>query len=303
MATTFTWIYLGNSATAIDPTEGNTVSENAASFVGQTFGSSGNPLYSHVTSATMIDNGGTATALDQDNTLSNDQFTTDIGAGVQTFTFDGTVIYDATITYANGTTATVTAVIAQDTLGNLFLAPDPTSIAIPDTTAFEAFPITSITLNAISGGVTSYSGISTDRIVTGFDDGYVDGTAGSDLINSGYIEPIAGGTDRIDNNDAGLPGMVGNDDYVRAGAGNDTVASGNGNDIVYGGSENDSIFGNTGSDELHGGTEDDAADGGDGTDTVAIDQSGTLEAEGGRIEIKAATARNAVETQRRFKAR
>ncbi|MCB2111795.1 MAG: type I secretion protein, partial [Rhodobacteraceae bacterium] len=122
MASTFSWIYLGTSSTFLDPTEGNTVAENASSFVGQAYGTAADPLYNHVTSVTMIDNGGTAGALDQNNSLSNDTFTTNIGAGTQTFTFDGTVIYNATITYANGPTATLSAVIAQDTAGHLFLA-------------------------------------------------------------------------------------------------------------------------------------------------------------------------------------
>ncbi len=280
MATTFNWIYLGTSTTFLDPTEGNTVAENASLFVGQTYGSTTDPLYTHVTSATMIDNGGTAAALDQNNSLSNDQFTTNIGAGTQTFTFDGTVVYDATVTYANGTTATVTAVIAQDTAGHLFLAPDPTSSTSPDTAAYEAMPIVSIRLTAISGGVTSYSGMSTDRIVTGWDDGYVEGTSGNDLINSSYVEPIANGTDKIDGGDGiSSAGTAWQDDRVRAGAGNDTVLSGLGNDYVDGGTGadyidggdgNDSLFGGAGTfnDTILGGNGNDTIDGGDGDDSL-----------------------------------
>lgn len=280
MATTFNWIYLGTSTTFLDPTEGNTVAENANSFVGLTYGSATDPLFTHVTSATMIDNGGTAGALDQNNSASNDQFTTNIGAGTQTFTFDGTVVYDATVTYANGTTATVTAVIAQGTAGHLFLAPDPTSATNADTAAYEAMPIVSIRLNAVSGGVTSYSGMSTDRIVTGFDDGYIEGTAGNDLINAGYVEPIANGTDMIDGGDGiSSAATAWQDDRVRAGAGNDTVLSGLGNDFVDGGTGadfidggdgNDSLFGGAGAfnDTILGGLGNDTIDGGDGNDSL-----------------------------------
>ncbi|MGL4309645.1 MAG: Hint domain-containing protein [Paracoccaceae bacterium] len=298
MATTFTWIYLGNSTTSLDPTEGNDVAENASSFVGTTFGSSTDPLYSHVASVTMLDRGGSTTALDQNNSTSNDQFSTNIGAGTTTYTFDSSVIYDVTITYANGTTATATAVLAQDTAGNLFLAPDPTSSTSPDTAAYQFGPIVSLTLNAITGGVTSYSGLATDRIVTGFDDGIIDGTAGADLINGTYVEPIANGTDRVDGGD-GTSGSATawQDDNVRAGAGNDTVLAGLGNDTVdggtgadrvdsgagndsvlggsdasadtlFGGAGNDTLRGEGGSDSLYGGAGDDSIDGGDGLDTI-----------------------------------
>ncbi len=201
MATTFNWIYLGTSTTQIDPTEGNNNAENASALVGQTYGSAGDPLYTHIASATMINNGGQATALDQNNNVSNDQFTTDIGAGVQTFTFDASVIYNATVTYADGTTGTVTMVLAQSTAGHLFLAPEPAAASAPDTAVYEAKPIVSVTLNSITGGTIAYLGLGIDRTVTGFDDGFVEGTAGNDLIDSAYVEPIANGSDRIDNGD------------------------------------------------------------------------------------------------------
>ena len=280
MPNTFSWIYLGTSTTVLDPTEGNTVAENASALVGQTYGTTTDPLYNHVTQVTMNDLGGNATALDQDNTISNDTFTTNIGAGTQTFTFDATIIYNATITYANGTTATVSAVLAQDTAGHLFLAPDSTATAAPDTVAYQNMPIVSIRLDSITGGTTSYAGIATDRIVTGFDDGWVEGTAGNDLINSSYVEPIANGTDKIDGGD-GISSSTTSwqDDRVRAGAGNDTVLSGLGNDYVDGGTGTDSIDGGAGNDSLYGGTGvfndtilggtgNDTIDGGDGNDSL-----------------------------------
>ena len=38
--------------------------------------------------------------------------------------FDGTSVYNATITYIDGTTNTITAVIFQDTAGNTYWAPE-----------------------------------------------------------------------------------------------------------------------------------------------------------------------------------
>lgn len=267
MATTFNWIYLGTGP-AIDPREGNTRAEDANTLVGQTYGSANNPLYSRITSATMVDNNNNG-RLDQDNNTSNDQFVTDIGNGPQTFTFDATAVYRATLTYADGTTATVTAVIAQDTAGNLFLAPESRSgnFDSPDLAAYEAKPIVSITLNSLFGD--NYSGMSTDREVTGFDDGFVEGTSGDDLIDSAYVEPVTNGTDKIDNGDGVSSSATGwNDDRVRAGAGNDTVLAGAGNDWVDGGDGNDSILGGDGNDTLLGGNGNDTIDGGTGNDSI-----------------------------------
>jgi Ca2+-binding RTX toxin-like protein len=98
-------------------------------------------------------------------------------------------------------------------------------------------------------------------------DGIVDGTAGNDLIDFNYVGDVHG--DRIDHGDAtGYAGTVNQDDYVLAGAGNDTVYSGLGNDQVYGGSGNDVINTGTGNDYADGGSENDSIDGGSGNDTL-----------------------------------
>lgn len=289
MATTFNWIYLGTGP-LIDPTERNDRAENAEDLRFQTYGSTSDPLYQHITSATMIDRGGAAGALDMNNRASNDQFSTDIGAGPQIFTFDATAVYNATVTYADGTSANITAVIAQSTTGELFLAPekDPN----PDVAAQEFKPIVSIYLSGVNGD--TFSGLGTDRIVTGWDDAIISGTSGDDLIDASYNEPIANGSDRIDNNDGGV-GVGPNADSIDAGDGNDTVYAGIGNDTILGGAGddllhgedgddtihgddgndtilgetgNDLISGDTGNDLLDGGASDDTIDGGDGDDTI-----------------------------------
>jgi Ca2+-binding RTX toxin-like protein len=263
MPTTFNWIYLGTGS-LIDPTEGNSNAEDASLLVGQTYGSSGSPLYSHITQVTTINNGGAATALDMNNSASNDQFTTNIGSGSTTYTFDGLTVYNATITYSNGTTATVTAVLAQSTTGELFLAPDLDSGG--DTAAYQLMPIVSIRLDSVD--TSTNTNFAADRHYTGFDDGYVEGTGGNDLINGSYVEPVANGSDWIDNNDAGRAGQSGNDDYVRAGAGNDTVLAAAGNDSIYGGNGNDSLVGDAGNDTIFGEAGSDLLYGGDGADSL-----------------------------------
>lgn len=265
-SSTFNWIYLGTSASFIDTTEGDNFSNNATALNGTTWGSGGDPLYNHITSATLINNGGSGTGLDTNNSASNDQYRTDIGAGSQLFTHDGSVIYNATITYADGTTASVTAVVAQSTTGQLFLAPETGANA--DTTAFEAKPIVSLTLNTVNSAT---GDLGFPRQVTGWDNGIVDGTAGGDLINGAYTEPATNvnGTDRVDGGDGtSSSGTAWNDDSIRAGAGNDTVAAGLGNDTVDAGTGNDSVDGGTGNDSLIGGVGLDTLLGGDGADSL-----------------------------------
>ena len=70
-------------------------------------------------------------------------------------------------------------------------------------------------------------------------DGYVEGTAGGDVIDAGYDGDPDG--DMIDADDAILPGDSGDDDVVLAFSGDDTVIAGEGSDDVYGGAGNDSI--------------------------------------------------------------
>ncbi len=97
-------------------------------------------------------------------------------------------------------------------------------------------------------------------------DGIVRGTSGDDLIDTSYVDPWDG--DRIDANDAIIPGDALNDDRVVAGAGNDTILSGLGDDTVRAGSGDDLVYGGEGDDSLIGNTGNDTIYGGDGSDTV-----------------------------------
>ena len=271
MATTFNWIYLGTSATQLDPTEGNAKAENVGSLVGKTFGSANDPLFNHITSVTANDTSGAAGQLDADNASSSDTFTTDIGTGPATYAFDTLVLVNATVTYADGSTTTTPLKLVQDASGKLFLAPDWTASSL--TTTLEAMPIRSVTITSAADR-TAY-GMIASRQLTGFDDGYVDGTAGGDLINNSYVEPTATGSDKVDNGDAGLSGASGNDDYIRAGAGDDSIYAalghdiiygGDGNDLAYGGDGNDTVYGEAGNDSVYGGDNADLLYGGDGND-------------------------------------
>jgi len=96
-------------------------------------------------------------------------------------------------------------------------------------------------------------------------DGTVEGTGGDDLIDGGYTGDPEG--DMVDNNDALLPGAVGNDDLIYGFAGNDEIHAGNGDDSVFGGSGNDLMYGGTGNDTIYGNTGDDTSYGGSGNDS------------------------------------
>lgn len=97
-------------------------------------------------------------------------------------------------------------------------------------------------------------------------DGIVRGTDGDNLIDLTYVDPFDG--DRVDADDALLPGAAPDDDLVLAGDGNDTVLAGVGDDYVSGGRGDDSMLGEGGSDTLLGGAGNDTANGGEGADVV-----------------------------------
>lgn len=148
--------------------------------------------------------------------------TTDNGGGTPDEIFingqgtyiDTVLVYDATITYMDGTTATISAVVFQTTDGDLFLAPEYSYNA--DQEALEAGPIQSISLNSvISGDQDSDNNV---------------------LVQDRYDSELVIG-------DGG-----GGDDSIDAGAGNDTVNGGVGNDTIEGGSGDDEITGGAGDD-------------------------------------------------------
>jgi len=81
-------------------------------------------------------------------------------------------------------------------------------------------------------------------------DGIVSGTSGDDTIDTGYLGDPEG--DKVDNGDAILPGEVGDDDIIDAGAGDDTILAGEGNDEVYAGHDDDFVDGGAGDDVIYG---------------------------------------------------
>ena len=148
----------GNFA-SIDPTEGNTQSENASSLVGQTFGGVGDSLVNDIQSFSTGSTGfggGNTSAYDMNNSALNEAFSINGGPDQ---VFDGTAVYNATITYIDGTTATITAVVFQDSAGNTYLSPEFS--ANPDQASLEAGAIRSLSLDSLVGN--NYSGMTGSR--------------------------------------------------------------------------------------------------------------------------------------------
>ena len=243
MANQFDVFFLGNYA-SIDPTEGNSRSENAASLLNTTFGGADAPLYNSIKTLSpgTAGYGNTvpnayATNNDaqvEDNPTRDDTFRIDGGVDQ---TFDATASYAATITYANGQPPVdVIAIVFQDTNGNLYLAPAQSSSAYQN--ALQAGPIESITFNTVSTDTADMAGsrIDGDYVTP---DGWFDGTTVGDNAGVGSLDAQA---DRIDDHD----------NAINAGSGNDTIAAGAGADTVLGGAGDDSIDGGSGADVIYG---------------------------------------------------
>lgn len=152
MPTTFSAVLLGNLP-IIDTTDGNNTAENAAALVGLSFGTAADPLFNNeVTWSAETLLGG---VYDMDGSPT-ETFSIDGGAPQ---TFSGTSVYGATVSYLDGSTATVSAVIAQDGAGNTYLMPEFSPNA--DQAALEAGPIRSISLDSLLGN--TFSGLTASR--------------------------------------------------------------------------------------------------------------------------------------------
>lgn len=174
MPTTFTVFSLGVQAD-IDADSlsgpGDDQAENADDLTGLSFGGLGNPLFE--SAATFAPgsggfSGGTNNAYDQDNSP-DENFRINGGPNQE---FDAAAIYNATITYLDGTTTQITAVIFQDVNGNTYWAPEFSDNA--DQAALEAKPIQSLTLDSVSGD--TFSGLAGNRESWDFLTCYVAGT-------------------------------------------------------------------------------------------------------------------------------
>ena len=196
MPTTFNVISLGVLAD-MDTTEGNNLAENASALVGLTFGGVGDALVNDFVQFSPGSTGfagGRRTAYDQDNSPSE---TFQIDGGPEQ-TFDSTAIFNATITYIDGTTATITAVIFQDTNGNTYLAPEFSPNA--DQTDLEAGAIRSLTLDSLQSA--NFAGMSGNREAWDFVVCFASGTRIETPSGPAPVDDLAIG-DRVITKDQG----------------------------------------------------------------------------------------------------
>lgn len=150
MPTSFDVIYIGN-LTNIDPREGDEWVDpgRVNSWLG-TYGSSSDPLASHIQAFEPASyTGGIINTYDLNNWRSSDDYTID---GV-TKTHDATMVFNATITYLDGSTATINAILSQDTNGDVYLMPGPLREPplpqeVADAHALAAAPLRSIQLHS-----------------------------------------------------------------------------------------------------------------------------------------------------------
>ncbi len=88
-------------------------------------------------------------------------------------------------------------------------------------------------------------------------DGIVNGTGAGNLIDLTYVDNDG---DRVDAEDALIPGDAPNDDRIFGRGGDDTIFGGLGRDTIYGGAGDDSVFGGDGSDNVTTGAGNDFID-------------------------------------------
>ncbi|SIQ89761.1 Hemolysin-type calcium-binding repeat-containing protein [Paracoccus thiocyanatus] len=294
---TYSMLYLGKLPD-MDTIETNQVADNPGAVLnGKTFGSAGNPLFSQSMRVTLNDNNNDGVvSFNHRSGGTTDTVSYRLGDTSSTVKVDSAVrVLSANVVQAldgGGTrTIQVTLRIFQDVNGNVFMLPPSSENQFPNETRLTENPVVSISVPSnATYDTAAYSGLTLNRAVLPFADGYVDGTDGNDLIGDAYID---GSGDRVDAGDAILPGALGDDDDIRAGAGNDTVYAGSGRDSVRGGAGDDvlygyrqaagddgaadtldggdgqdRLYGGGGADSLLGGTGNDLLDGGAGNDTL-----------------------------------
>ncbi|QGX99014.1 type I secretion protein [Roseovarius faecimaris] len=242
VGTSFTVINLGNFAD-IDPDELNGISENAADLLG-VYGGIGSELYNNFESATVFDTNADTTLEDNDTGTTPENIVIN---GVTT-QIDSTQVYNATVTFTDGSTGTFTAVVVQTVDGDVYLMPEFTNNA--DNLLLTSAPIQSITLLSVD---TDDSGLVAER------------------IDANYQVPLTG----TDTSGDSLDGGAG-DDTLIGNLGNDTLIGGIGADLLQGGADDDTFFVAQG----------DVAEGGDGDDYFFLTDlgeagSGTITIDGG----------------------
>lgn len=218
---TFTVISLGTFADVdVNETDGG-VTENASDLFG-TYGGPGNELYNSFATMVTNDLDGDANIDDNDGGATPEAITID-GA---TYFIDSGTVYNATVTFTDGSTGTFTAVVFQTTTGEVFMAPELANNA--DNTLLTSLPIESVSLDSVSIDNTF---ISANRLDANYQVPVTDSSA--DVLDGGAGDDVLLGGDGADT----LTGGSGNDTFYLGDGDNaaDTVDlnDGDGNDLIH----------------------------------------------------------------------
>ena len=184
MATTFNVLFLGNLVD-LDTNEGNYVAENADALVGMTFGSQDAPIQDSYYEFSKVSNQNGYYRTDNSgrgDTYDDFRVTAQDGTSY-VLEMDSTVVYNATLTYMNGETAQITAVVFQDRYGNTFLAPEYSENQ--DQTYLEYRGIRMVTLDSLE--TDSSLGLNEDRQTFEFVTCFTKGTM---ILTSNGERPI-----------------------------------------------------------------------------------------------------------------
>lgn len=164
MSTIWSAVYLGQFG-VVDTTGNNGLIENPGVLNNKTYGSENDPLFDRFVQispragTTTYNQGGNTAAYDTaaDGQALNgrpwyEYFTeTSDTFGTINHAYDAAVVYNATITYADGTTAEVTASLFQDVNGQTYWAPE-SSVSqgnVADQAAMDAKPIVSLATHGV----------------------------------------------------------------------------------------------------------------------------------------------------------
>ncbi|WP_422376319.1 cadherin domain-containing protein [Roseibium sp.] len=204
VAATYSLIHLGNMAD-IDTDETNGASENAADLLGS-YGDANTPLYGQTVSATANDTSGDGVLADNDFEGTAETFT----IGGTDYALDSLQVYDATVTFTDGTTGTFSAVVIQLEGGDVYLAPEYMSNT--DSELLSSKPIQGISLDTLT---IDNAGMYANRLDTDYqvEGDTLEGGAGNDtLIGGEAADTLEGGS----GNDS-LDGGAGNDTAIYSG--------------------------------------------------------------------------------------
>ncbi|WP_052261626.1 Hint domain-containing protein [Leisingera sp. ANG-M1] len=134
----FSALYLGNFAD-LDTNESNSDVEGRATML-STYGSAGSPLWQE---KTTLDTDSPDNYIDRDESGSDGTFTYDVGSGPTVSGLDSNVVYNGTITFADGSTSSALIDLIQLQNGDVFL------IAHDDETNLDDAAIRSISLDSV----------------------------------------------------------------------------------------------------------------------------------------------------------